>query len=238
MEPHDEKACRRTREQLVSTAENLSVMSVGIAAAIRDLEWLRKETQDPDAAKAFDVAISVIQSKIHDPGAEPPCSQDSSCTHPEDSDKNRSRSNSPHPEQVTPGQARQLLDGTTPAPWEVESWNTQEVDCPEVTEFWITGHNDRQIAEQETVNQNRDETEQNFTLMAAALDMAAMIAGMATEYRVEVRDQHGKWHHGGWAGNQACCFEPSVFGLKSAARRIAYRYVTKSHPVEEEPQHD
>ena len=71
-EPHDEKACRRIREQLVSTAENLSVMNVGIAAAIRELERLRKENENPDAAKAFSVAIKVIQEKIQNPSAHVP----------------------------------------------------------------------------------------------------------------------------------------------------------------------
>ena len=221
MEPHDEKACRRTREQLVSTAENLSVMSVGIAAAIRDLEWLRKETQDPDAAKAFDVAISVIQSKIHDPGAEPPCAQEPRrVSSPGDQEKDRSRGSSPHPEQMTPEQARKLLEGTTPAPWE-------HSDSYGITEISASGE---AIA--------TDANPKDAPLIAAAPDMANMIAGTRTEYRVEVRDQHGKWHHGGWTDDPACCFEPSVFGLKSTARRTAYRYVTKPHPVEEELQHD
>ena len=86
---------------------------------------------------------------------------------------------------MTPEQARKLLDSITPAPWEVESWNKQEVGCPEVTDFWITSHNDNQVAAQETIERHFDETESDFNLIAAAPDMASMIAGMRTEYAVQ-----------------------------------------------------
>lgn len=229
MEPHDEKACRRIREQLVSTAENLSVTNCGIAAAIRDLEWLRKETKDPDTAKAFDVAISVIQAKIHDPSAETTYAQEPRrVSSPGDSEKKRSRGNSPHPEQVTPEQARKLLEGTTPTPWEVESWDQQKVDCPEVTNFWVTGADDRQVAEQETLNRNLDETEQNFALIAAAPAMAGMIADMHIEHRHEVRIGDVWLQLTPWGGGK-----PDPCPVVSSPTRIVYRYVTKPHPVEE-----
>lgn len=69
MEPHDEKACRRVREQLASTAENLSVTNLGIAAAIRELERLRKESKNLDASRAFGIAVNVIHAKIQNPSA-------------------------------------------------------------------------------------------------------------------------------------------------------------------------
>lgn len=68
-EPHDEKACRHVREQLASTAENLSVTNLGIAAAIRELERLRKESKNLDASRAFGIAVNVIHAKIQNPSA-------------------------------------------------------------------------------------------------------------------------------------------------------------------------
>lgn len=68
-EPHDEKACRHVREQLVTTAENLSVTNLGIAAAIRELERLRKESKNLDASRAFGIAVNVIHAKIQNPSA-------------------------------------------------------------------------------------------------------------------------------------------------------------------------
>lgn len=86
---------------------------------------------------------------------------------------------------MTPEEARQLLDGTSPGRWEVEAQDYQEAGCPEVTEFWITDRYDCQVAEQEVTERHREKTEKDFTLMAAAPEMAAMIANMTTEYAVE-----------------------------------------------------
>lgn len=124
---------------------------------------------------------------------------------------------------MTPEEARKLLDGITPAPWEVGSWNKQEVDCPEVTEFWITGHNNIEVAVQETIERHRDETESDFSLMAAAPDMAAIIAGMTTEYAVQIpngelvgvswssygsyetaREHRDAWRRDGYDANIVC----------------------------------
>lgn len=93
---------------------------------------------------------------------------------------------------MTPEEARQLLDGITPAPWVFDSMTFQEADCPEATEFWANGRKGRQVAEQTTINLHLDETERNFNLIAAAPGMAEMIANMTTEYAVQVR-RSGEW---------------------------------------------
>ena len=133
---------------------------------------------------------------------------------------------------MTPEQARKLLEGTTPAPWEVESWNKQEVDCPEVTDFWITSHNDKQVAEQETLGRQFDVTESDFNLMAAAPRMAAMIANMRTEYTVEYQpNPDSQWHRvSDWSEEY-----PLIDGEELNPReRIVKRYVTAPQPRGEE----
>lgn len=136
---------------------------------------------------------------------------------------------------MTPEEARKLLDGITPGPWEVEVRSYEE-DCyaDDAIYFWVTDHNGNEVAEWRTLEPYAREIGGNCTLMAAAPDMAAMIAGMRTEYRMEVCDQHGKWHHGGWTDDPARCFEPSFFGLKITARRLVRRYVTAPQPLGEE----
>lgn len=132
---------------------------------------------------------------------------------------------------MTPEEARQLLDGITPAPWEVESWNKQEVGCPEVTDFWITSHNDKQVAAQETIERHLDETERDFNLMAAAPGMAEMIAGMTAEYAVQVRRSDG-WQ---WSRDEDDFrWQPLTVQMVRADRdhpreetRIVCRYVTE-----------
>lgn len=135
---------------------------------------------------------------------------------------------------MTPEEARQLLEGTTPTPWTVNTETYQTRRGLAVADFWITDRYDRQVAGQDVTERHREETENDFSLMAAAPDMAAMIAGMRTEYKMEVRDQHGKWHHGGWTDDPARCFEPSFFGLKITACRLVRRYVISPQPLGEE----
>lgn len=136
---------------------------------------------------------------------------------------------------MTPEEVRKLLAGTTPGPWEVGSWNKQEVDCPEVTEFWITGHNNIEVAVQETIERHRDETESDFSLMAAAPDMAAMIAGMTTEYVCQYQSKNG------WKTFRKCdTYEQAERAIDAQAWdayypvRIATRYVTAPQPLGEE----
>lgn len=68
---------------------------------------------------------------------------------------------------MTPEQARALLDGTTPAPWEhSDSYGITEISAP-----------GKAIA--------TDANPKDAPLIAAAPDMAAMIANMTVEYSVE-----------------------------------------------------
>lgn len=132
---------------------------------------------------------------------------------------------------MTPEQARKLLAGITPPPWEFDSSTYQEVDCPEATEFWANGRKGRQVAEQTTINRHLDETERNFNLIAAAPDMAAMIAGMRTEYAIEYQpNPDSQWHRiSEWSEEY-----PLIDGEELKPReRIVKRYVTAPQPLGE-----
>lgn len=111
-----------------------------------------------------------------------------------------------------PDKARDLLDGTTPAPWE---WR------------WDTGLISLYGAEGEPVATDLDV--RNADLIAAAPDMARMIAGMRAEYGVEVQRANGdwlppySWHD---SAEQARTRVPALHVRGTANRRIVRRYVT------------
>lgn len=88
---------------------------------------------------------------------------------------------------MTPEQARQLLEGTTLGPWEAESLTSDEPAYPEpIVELQVTAHNNKELVNVYDIPEwHANEIGRNFTLMAAAPDMAAMIAGMTAEYAVE-----------------------------------------------------
>lgn len=87
---------------------------------------------------------------------------------------------------MTPEEARQLLDGTTPGPWEAESLTYDEPAYPEpIVELQVTAHNGNQVAARSDFDSDAYEPSLNFGLIAAAPDMAAMIANMTTEYAVQ-----------------------------------------------------
>lgn len=88
---------------------------------------------------------------------------------------------------MTPEEARQLLDGTTPAPWKVEILSYEQPPyLGEFVEFWVTAHNNKELVNVYDIPEGHaNEIGRNFTLMAAAPDMAAIIAGMRTEYAVQ-----------------------------------------------------
>lgn len=130
---------------------------------------------------------------------------------------------------MTPEEARQLLEGTSPAPWEVEAQTYQEAGCPEVTEFWITDHYDYQVAEQEVTERHREKTENDFNLIAAAPDMAAMIAGMTTEYSVQLAD--GELVGAGWGTHETAWCDCDAWQRDGYNARIVCRYVTAPQPL-------
>lgn len=133
---------------------------------------------------------------------------------------------------MTPEEARQLLEGTSPAPWEVNTQTVYEDNGLEVTEFWVTDHYDKQVAEQESLERHLEEDESNFNLIVAAPGMAAMIAGMRPEYTVEYQPVPGpEWYRvSDWSEEY-----PLIDGEELNPReRIVKRYVTEPEPLGEE----
>ncbi|GEM_PF-5933923 len=87
---------------------------------------------------------------------------------------------------MTPEEARQLLEDTTPGPWGFDTQTYEEPCYPElVVDFQVTTHNGNQVAVQTDFDSDAYESGRNFNLMAAAPDMAEMIANMTAEYAVE-----------------------------------------------------
>lgn len=98
---------------------------------------------------------------------------------------------------MTPEEAQKLLEGTAPAPWEVELRSYEEPAYPgELVEFWLTSHNGECIAHDYDIpGQYSQEIDSNYTLMAAAPELAATIAGMTPEYALVARaHEGGEWH--------------------------------------------
>lgn len=105
---------------------------------------------------------------------------------------------------MTPEEARRLLDGTTPGPWELSS--------------------SRSVVGIDIVMYDGTEMErQNVALASAAPALAAMIAGMTTEYRHEVQSiADGTWHPlTEWTEG-----EPDRRPWNVTPTRIVRRYVT------------
>lgn len=142
---------------------------------------------------------------------------------------------------MTPEEARQLLEGTSPAPWEVEGGSYEE-DCyaEEAIYFWITDHNGNEVAGWWTLEPYAREIDGNCTLMAAVPGMAKMIANMTAEYAVQVRRSDG-WQ---WSREEDDFrWQPLTVQIVRADRdhpreetRIVCRYVTAPQPLEGEEQ--
>lgn len=121
---------------------------------------------------------------------------------------------------MTPEQARKLLEGTTPAPWEHSNPDG-------ITEISASGE---AIA--------TDANPKDAPLIAAAPDMAAMIANMTAEYAVQVRRSDG-WQ---WSRDEDDFrWQPLTVQIVRADRdhpreetRIVCRYVTAPQPLGEE----
>lgn len=127
---------------------------------------------------------------------------------------------------MTPEQARQLLEGTTPAPWEHSNPDG-------ITEISASGE---AIA--------TDANPKDAPLIAAAPDMANMIAGMSPEYAVQGKvPSSDEWLTlSQWSEE----LPPSEFEFEITLTdedtgethridaRIAARYVTAPQPLGEE----
>ena len=134
---------------------------------------------------------------------------------------------------MTPEEARQLLEGTTPGPWEAESLTYDEPAYPEpIVELQVTAHNGNDVAARSDFDSGAYEPSLNFNLIAAAPEMAAMIANMRTEYTVEYQpNPDSQWHRvSDWSEEY-----PLIDGEELNPReRIVKRYVTAAQPLGEE----
>lgn len=97
---------------------------------------------------------------------------------------------------MTPEEASELLKGTTPGPWEADSYTYQLADCPEATDFWVSSEssfiagNDNRVGDEEVSAAGN-----NFDLIAAAPDLAETVAGMTPEYAVQAQSSDGEWYY-------------------------------------------
>ena len=120
---------------------------------------------------------------------------------------------------MTPEEARDLLDGTTPGPWHVDPQHSGDILSPE--NHWLAGT--YETGEGFTADELA-RAQADAALIAHATTLAAMIAGMRTEYAIE--HQHtpgGQWHQvTGWS------HEPPLNDGHTLTpdERIIRRYVT------------
>ena len=93
---------------------------------------------------------------------------------------------------ITPEQARELLDGATPGPWGV-LFNNEAIETDTSTVLYNTDG---------AVEWGRN-IEHDVPLAAAAPDLAQTIAGMEWQWSVEKHDGHRWSRHGGWVGPES-----------------------------------
>ena len=141
---------------------------------------------------------------------------------------------------MTPEEARKLLDGITPAPWKAEILSYEQPPyLGEFVEFWVTAHNNKELVNVYDIPEwHANEIGRNFTLMAAAPDMAAIIAGMRAEYAVQVR-RSGGWQYS--RDEDDFRWQDLSVQMVRADRdhpheetRLVRRYVTAPQPLEGE----
>lgn len=121
---------------------------------------------------------------------------------------------------MTPDEACDLLDGTTPGPWEVDddhAW-APGVWSPEGIVFGP--YYDREDMEQWEAGSAAD-----LRLAAAAPTLAALAAGMRPEYRAEQQVHVGVWLPiCGWYDHYTAQFFATVVG--EGVTRVVRRYAT------------
>lgn len=115
---------------------------------------------------------------------------------------------------MTPEEARQLLDGATPAPWEHSNPDG-------ITEISASG---KAIA--------ADANPEDAPLITAAPDMAAMIANMTAEYAVQLAD--GRLVGAGWGTRETAECDRDAWQKDGYNARIVCRFVTDRQPLGEE----
>ena len=122
---------------------------------------------------------------------------------------------------MTPEQARQLLEGTTPGPWEHEG-RQPYIDSENfvIRQVGKPGVRIRGAAYGDTAN---------IDLIAAAPGMAEMIAGMTAEYAVQLPD--GRLVGAGWGTYEVAEFDRNEWRRDGYSANIAVRYVTAPQPL-------
>ena len=135
---------------------------------------------------------------------------------------------------MTPEQARKLLDGITPAPWKAEILSYEQPPyLGEFVEFWVTAHNNKELVNVYDIPEwHANEIGRNFTLMAAAPDMAATIAGMTTEYAVQI--PNGELVGVGWSSYETAREHRDAWRRDGYDANIVRRFVTAPQLLGEE----
>ena len=76
---------------------------------------------------------------------------------------------------------REMLEEATPGPWEFDFANLRWDERPASTLFWVSGDGPLDIAQRDAQSENRDQTEQNFTLIALAPQLAEEVIRLREE---------------------------------------------------------
>ncbi|QDF20217.1 hypothetical protein SEA_BRAN_57 [Corynebacterium phage Bran] len=125
---------------------------------------------------------------------------------------------------MTPDEARDLLDGTTPGPWEVDTESTVEASIWSPSVIVIGPYYDREDAERWETG-----TPEDLRLAAAAPVLAAMIAGMREEWGI-VATYMGRHEVEEWGFDTRDGAE-SVGTTLGVEHRIVRRYVTNEEEI-------
>ena len=124
---------------------------------------------------------------------------------------------------MTPEEARRLLDGTTPGPWEVDYDHAWEPGVWAPDSIVFGPYYDRQDMEQWEAGSAAD-----LRLAASAPAVAAMIAGMREEWGVHYRRRYENAGRTEWGWVTREDAERSIRLMSSAyVCGIVRRYVTK-----------
>lgn len=131
---------------------------------------------------------------------------------------------------IRPDQARELLYGATPGPWEMvyEEWeNPEGIPC----ESWTVCDQNDGLMETADFDSATHDPAANTTLAAAAPDMAETIAGMTELWAVEeMADDGGWWRVTVWHTNRA---DAESF-LQGSDRRLVRRLVSAPEVIDGE----
>lgn len=129
---------------------------------------------------------------------------------------------------ITPQQAQELLEGTTPGPW-IKTQEGLSHPVGYVIDRVLYDSSDYQGAVDDP----------NADLVCAAPDMAEQIAGMRPEYRAEFQTAAGQWFptphrcscSSGWGTKQQAARHAADWKADGYAARIVRRLVSKPEEI-------